>query len=251
MKSWLQAALTPLLFFASLEAQAQRLNHAQQYQTCLALVRQTPQEALDSALTWRDSGGSFAARHCAALALVELRRPREAADGLEQLAQEMNATGQPALLIASILSQAGQAWYGADELSRADAAFAEALRINPSDAEAWQERARAMAAAGQWSEARTYLDRALALQPQRAEAYAMRASTRRYLQDLTGAQEDIETALLIDSNLAAAYLERGNIRAARGERDGARADWLKVRLLLTEGPLFDAAGRNLERLDLR
>ena len=65
------------------------------------------------------------------------------------------------------------------------------------------------------------------------------------------AEEDIGRALAIAPTHPEALLERGNIRRLRGDREGARKDWLRV---ITAGPaaLEAAAARlNLERMDLK
>jgi hypothetical protein len=46
-------------------------------------------------------------------------------------------------------------------------------------------------------------------------------------------------------------LERGNIRHFKGDRDGARKDWLQVIETDPDAPVAAAAKLNLERLDQR
>ena len=48
-----------------------------------------------------------------------------------------------------------------------------------------------------------------------------------------------------------ALLERGNIRHLKGDRDGARADWLKIIETSPDAPVAAAARLNLERMDFK
>lgn len=251
MNAVIKISLALVLLPGAAFAQTRAPTPAQRYQACLNMVQQDAAQAFESALAWRDAGGGFPARHCAALALLNLNRPREAADRLQQLGDEMGRAGEPAPLVAAVLAQAGQAWFAAEELGRADAALHAATEMDPEKPDYWIERARVVAQTQARHESLGLLNRALRLDPAHAEAYAMRASAKRFQNDLAGAMEDVELAIAIDPDLASAYLERGNLHAAMGRRDAARADWLKVRLLRPQGPLFDAAGRNLERLDVR
>ncbi|MCZ6453449.1 MAG: hypothetical protein O6909_04325, partial [Alphaproteobacteria bacterium] len=66
---------------------------AQAYQGCMALARAKPAEGFEAAIAWRDEGGGPPARHCTAIALVGLGQLDEAAQRLEDLAQNMGAFG--------------------------------------------------------------------------------------------------------------------------------------------------------------
>ncbi|MCW5729799.1 MAG: tetratricopeptide repeat protein [Alphaproteobacteria bacterium] len=220
-----------------------------QYRSCLALVNRKPEDAFEAASAWRDRGGGFPAKHCAALALVALGHHGDAAGRLERLALEMQATGDP--LRPEVLGQAGNAWLLANQPERAHGVFTSALAMQPDHVDLLIDRARASAALGRFVEALPDLDRAVGLDPRRADAYAYRASARRQSGDAAGALADAETALKIDPREIEALLERGILRAAKGDRAGARADWMIVVTEAAGTPAGDAAQRNLERLDLR
>ena len=64
---------------------------AEKYQTCTDLARTNPLRALETAQAWQDDAGGVAAGHCAAIALIELDQPRQAAQRLEELARQTDA----------------------------------------------------------------------------------------------------------------------------------------------------------------
>jgi tetratricopeptide (TPR) repeat protein len=233
----------------SVLAQARSIDDAHEYRACLVLTRMRPDEAFESALAWRDQGGGIAARHCAALALIELKQFAEAAQRLELVADDMRRAGHP--LLPEMLGQAGNAWLLAGRNERAHGALSAALALMPEDADLLVDRARASAAADNWADAARDLDLALAVDPARDEAYAFRASARRNLGDLAGALEDAETALAVNAEAIEALLERGILRRLRGDLAGARADWLKIRLDAPGTPAAEAALVNIEKLELK
>ncbi len=220
-----------------------------EYAACLKLLDHDAEAAFASALAWQDVGGGAPARHCAALALVRLGQPAEAATRLEALAADMAA--QRPWLRAGVLAQAGQAWLTADEPERAHAAFTAALEITPEAPEIYVDRAQALAQAGAFWEAIDDLGRAIELAPGRAEPYAFRASAYRYIDKLELALDDAERALAIAPDDPIALLERGNIRRLSGDDAGARADWLHVISVAPGGHAADDARTNLERLDVK
>ena len=234
---------------AAAQASKGAIDHDREYAACLKLVGTKPEEAFESALAWRDSGGGLAAKHCAALALVELKLYADAADRLEKLAEDMQKEGSR--LTVEVLAQAGNAWLLASLPNRAETVLSAALKLDPENVDILIDRARALASAENWVAARTDLDKALSLEPERDDAYTFRAAARRHLDDRDGALEDVETALALNPDSPEALLERGILRRYQGDAKGARADWLKVRLNAPNTPAADAAGINLEDLDVR
>ncbi|HXJ03328.1 MAG TPA: hypothetical protein VNH44_19065, partial [Micropepsaceae bacterium] len=118
------------------------------YQACVAAVSMKADEAFEKALMWRDAGGGLAAEHCAALALIALDEPGEAASRLNALAERKDAgTAQER---AALLAQSGNAWLLANQVENAEAAFSAALKLTPKDADLWTDRARARAARQDW-----------------------------------------------------------------------------------------------------
>lgn len=219
-----------------------------EYRACLALLGQKPGDAFEKANAWRAAGGGLPARHCEALALVELGQYGEAATRLMLAAEEALKT-KPAMA-AEIFGQAGNAWFLAGEAPTAIAAFDAALKIAPDHADVLIDRAFAHHGLRQWGEAKSDLDRALAIDPGRPDAYALRASALRQLGDRPGALADAEAALKLDSGHREALLERGLLRSLGNDKAGARADWLKLIGLAPQSPAAEAATRYLEKLDV-
>ncbi|MGH6977351.1 MAG: tetratricopeptide repeat protein, partial [Stellaceae bacterium] len=147
---------------------------SERYDSCLADTRRDPAAALKAAEDWREVGGGFPAEHCAAIALIGLKRYSEAAQRLEALAAQMMA--QPAELRADALDQAGQAWLLADQFDRAKAAFDAALSFVPHNAEFLVDRSEALANGGHYWEAIDDLNRALEADPKNVDALVFRAS---------------------------------------------------------------------------
>lgn len=230
-------------------APAAELDDEQQYKACLQLIGRNPEDAFEAALIWRDRGGGFPARHCAALALVELKQYPEAADRLEKIAEDM--APRKHRLMSEVLAQAGNAWLLAGLPERAYGVFTSALKVDPENVDLLVDRSRASALVDRWSDARRDLDDALRLDPAREDAYAYRASARRRLNDKSGALEDAETAIAINPKSTDALIERGLLRRDAGDTKGAREDWIKVRLLAPNTPAADVAGFELEKLELK
>ena len=65
---------------------------ANAYQNCVAGIDINPADAFEKALAWRDQGGGTQADHCAALALIALDEPGEAATRLDMLARRSRRT---------------------------------------------------------------------------------------------------------------------------------------------------------------
>jgi tetratricopeptide (TPR) repeat protein len=219
------------------------------YQACLKLAARQPDEAFDSALQWRDRGGGNPARHCAAMALIQLKHYADAADRLEQLATDLRKSNPG--LVPEVLSQAGNAWLLAGFAERADAVLTAALALRPADADLYIDRARVRAARESFREALGDLDAALLIEPERSEALAYRASAKRALGDNQAALADAERALRFNPDQLEALLERGHLRRAAGDIKGARADWVKVLQLAAGTPAGDAAALNIQKMDLK
>jgi tetratricopeptide (TPR) repeat protein len=219
---------------------------AQQYDECLALARKDPQRAYDRATAWRTTGGGFPADHCAAVALVELRKYPEAAQKLEGMAGAMMQV-DPAMR-AEALEQAGNAWLLANKPAAAKADFDAALTLKPKDVEILIDRAEASALDKKFFDAIDDLNRVLDISPKRVDALIYRASAYRQLGSLDLALDDATRALTLDPNALAGLLERGNIRRLKGDRDGAKSDWQRIVQLDAKSPEAKSARDNLARL---
>lgn len=245
----LRFALAAAVWFAAADARAQRALDALSYQDCIALVRQNAEQAFTQAQIWEGTGGGMAARHCAALALFELRHYGDAADRLEKLLPEVER--QAPHLLTDVLAQAANAWLLEGQAPRARDLLDIAVKSRPDSVELRLDRAQVLADLGAYPEALADLSHALALDPARDDAYAYRAAARRLTGDLAGAREDVETALAINARSPEALLERGLLRRASGDLRGARADFIAVRLLAPDTAAAEAAGKQIEELDLR
>jgi tetratricopeptide (TPR) repeat protein len=217
------------------------------YDRCLKLAKQNPGAAQSLAQTWHEQGGAHPAEHCAAVALVGLKRYKEAATRLEALAQAM--TSAPAGLRADVFDQAGQAWLLAGDAVRAYAAAGQALGLQPNDSELLLDRAEAAASAGYYDKAVADLDHVLKADPGRVEALIYRASANRALNRRDAALADVEKALALTPNSVPGLLERGNIRRLNGDLEGARADWERIGQIAPGSQADMAARANIEHLE--
>jgi tetratricopeptide (TPR) repeat protein len=231
---------------AAADTQGAWPDQGERYRACLALAHAKPGDGLASAEDWRMGGGGFPAEHCAAVALIALKRYREAARRLESLAGAMMSSLPE--LRAGALEQAGQAWLLAGDAKQAGSAFDAALTFRPDDPELLIDRAQADAESKAWGPAIAALDKALAVAPKRADALIFRASAERQTGQLDRALADVEQALKLAPETAAGLLERGNIRSLKDDAAGARADWNRVEALDPRSPAGQAAHDNLARL---
>lgn len=225
---------------------------SQRYDSCLADTRRDPAAALKSAEVWRQLGGGFPAEHCAAIALIGLKRYSEAAQSLEALAGQM--MNEPAELRGDALDQAGQAWLLADQPDRAKAAFDAALSLVPRKPDFLIDRSEALADGGRYWEAIDDLNRALEADPKNVDALVFRASAYRHVggtDALELAQADADRALVLSPNSVPGLLERGNIRRLRGDNAGAKADWQRVIALAPQSEAARYARDNLAHVDDR
>ena len=223
------------------------VDHAQEYADCVAMTKTKPADALARARTWEAHGGSQAARHCAAVAMIGLGRFDEAAATLDALAQDLDPAEVD--LRVGLLGQAGQAWLLAADAERALAAQSAALALAPEDAELLIDRGISLITLTRYWEALDDLNAALDLAPGRPDILIFRASAYRYLDSLELARDDVDRALTLDPNNADGLLERGILHRIAGEPEAARDDWQRVLSLAQGTPAADVARGNLVRLD--
>ncbi len=245
---------------AAARAQSSPAEQEHAYQDCMTLARDAPADGLESAMSWAARDGGDGARHCAAVALIELGQYREAAQRLERLAADLRAANlrdtdlrdtENSALSLGVLVQAGQAWILAGDTTRADAVQSAALDIAPDDVELLLDRGITRATAKKYREAVDDFTRALDLAPGRPDVLVLRASAYRTLDALDLAQADIRLALARAPDNPDALLERGMLRRLAGDAAGARGDWLRVIDLAEGTPTADAARANLARLDIK
>lgn len=248
------AALTLAVSLAAHSATAQRQPdltprsaEARQYSACMQLARTRPEAARQSALEWRKEGGGDAALHCIAVAMLGLGEYSQSARLLEELA----ASGDPARpdLKAGLLDQAANGWIIAGRPQTAAKLLGDALALQPHNVDMMIDRSIALVSLGKNWEALDDLNRALEISPDRIDALTFRASAWRKVEAIDLARQDIDAVLKERPDKPDALLERGLILTAQGDESGARADWLKVIEIAVEGPLTDAARRNLQNMD--
>ena len=196
------------------------------YTSCLALSDSNPLAALGEANGWSRSGGGVAADHCAALALVSLKRYGEAAAKLDAIAR---APGVPNIAMrAEIFDQAGNAWMLDGNARNADASFSSALALGRPDPDLYADLARAKAMQKDWRSAEADLNAALALMPERPDLLVLRASALHAMGRKAQARADIAHVLSAHPGYADALIERGVMKSDEGDFAGARADWQEV-----------------------
>ncbi len=212
----------------------------------MALAQANPQKALETANAWRDQGGSDAAGHCAATALMGLNRYTEAAKGFEALAQ--NSSARPKTR-AALLGHAGQAWLLGRDPNKAVDVLTRAITLTPNDEALLVDRAQAKFDLQRYRGAVIDLDAAVAINPKLVDAYVFRASAYRRLDDLERAEADADKALSFDGAHPEALLERGMIQRLKGDKVAARRDWLTLMTVAPDTEAARIAKVNLDRMD--
>ena len=215
------------------------------YRSCLSASNLNPAAALIDAEDWVKSGGGVPAQHCAALALVSLKRYAEAGTRLDHIAAEH---GVPDMAFrAELYDQAGNAWLLAGDGARAVQSFQAALALSASDADLFADLARAQAMRHNWHEVDLDLNAALQLAPRRADLLVLRASARRALQHYAEARADIVLALKLKPGDGNALVESGLLRKQLGDLNGARRDF-QAALKTGSGEAAAQARENLAAL---
>lgn len=217
------------------------------YARCLGKIAEAPLAAYNDAQAWRARGGGDAARHCAALAILQGGDATLAAEELEALSAAMRL--RPANLRAQVLAQAARAWTAAGRLAKAQAAISVAIGLVPGDPELRIDRAEIRAEMGALWEAIDDLNHVLERAPRRADALVMRAAAHRRLAVTDLAAEDLARALAVAPDLPEAWLERGILDRAAGRLDAARGAWIRVLAADPDGPAGEAARGHIEALE--
>lgn len=225
------------------------IDHKRQYRACIALSYREPLQAFETAETWAGLGGGPAARHCAAMALLEAKQYDRAAQRLEALAAGLAPDHFP--LPGNVWAQAANVWLLGGRPESALRAIEQALRDNPDTANYLVDRGRIRAELGDYAAALADLDQALALDDTDEDAAAFRASALRHLGRLEEAIIAIERALTLNPGNPSARLERGILRQQMGDHAGARSDWLRTVLDHGGTPAADAAQARLQQMELK
>jgi tetratricopeptide (TPR) repeat protein len=223
-----------------------RLAEGPDYERCMAMLGTDPEGANSFADAWEATGGGEGARHCHALAMIQLGDVQAGAEKLETLAANSHA---PAVARATVYGQADQAWLMAGQPTRALAAATLALSLSSDDPDLLIDRSVAEGTLGHYEEAVDDLSHALELDPRRPDALVLRAAAWRHLGHLDLAQDDVDRALAQDIDNPEAYLERGILRQRSGDRAGAQKDWVQAKTLAPDSATSDLAEQNLALLE--
>ena len=226
---------------------AQEITQSARYQSCFLKTKETPREAFEDAIQWKNEGGGEPSVHCAAMALMALGLYQAAAHRLESIAKSINKGPR---FKANILKQAGRAWLLAGDAARAEAVATSALQLAPKNPELLINRAQARADLGDYFSAKIDLDSAIAVVPGDINALTFRAAAHRYLNNWPLAMADVNAVLMADPNHPEALLERGILRRLNNNNAGARTDWLKLLEIAPNASAAATARANLEKMDL-
>lgn len=189
------------------EEEAARLAH------CLDLAQSDPETAYEDGLAWLAAGARPPARHCVAVALIELGHADEGAARLEDLANAPDAGGLEERVL--YLSKAGNAWMAAGYPDAAVTTLDNALRLAPTSSDLRIDRATARLALGQWTEALGDLDQVVAALPGDPIARELRARAYLELARYSDALADVEIARSAAPENIDLLVLRGDIREAR------------------------------------
>jgi tetratricopeptide (TPR) repeat protein len=219
------------------------------YQDCMKQAAKAPKLALKQAMEWEKAGGGDAARHCVANAYMGLKQYDDAAMELERIAQTMPQVKAP--MMAQLFGQAAQAWMAMNQPDRALNDINQGLKLNKKSVDLLVYRAIIYGNQEKYFEALDDLNAAYDLTSDRATILILRATAYRKLEQPDLAKDNIEMALKADPNDPDAPLERGQQRAEAGDRDGARADWVKLIEVAPNSPAADDARDGLAQLDVK
>lgn len=188
-------------------------SEVERHQACITKIDTDAKGAYEDALQWMTSSGDRpAARHCAALALIELGQPAEGAIRLEDLA---NAKDSGAIEARAVyLAQSGNAWLLAKKPDAAIVTLTNAMKLQPGDADLLKDRARAFIMKKEWEDAGADLDAANKIAPRDDEALRLRAGVLKELKRYDEAWGDVSTAMAIAPTDVKNVVVRGDIREA-------------------------------------
>jgi len=235
------------------------------YSKCITSAKEDPETALDSALTWRDTGGGLPARHCVAVAYTNLGQYLNAALEFEILADEMrrglgwtfgNSPGpKQAGLLPEVYGQGGNAWLLAGDAVKAYEFFILGLSEAAPDSKTYVnlliDRSLASAAMGEYQKALDDLSEVEGKIKANAEIHVLKASAYRSLEQYDNARVEIGKAFKLDPQTREGFLEMGNLLRETGDNDGARENWLAYLRLYPDGPAADVIRKNLENMDVK
>jgi tetratricopeptide (TPR) repeat protein len=237
--------LALLLLSAVPGTAAPQAGDKKRYDDCLAQAGLNPPVAFATATTWIKQNGGPPAAHCAAVALVGMKRYSEGAARFDALGHVRDMGD----LRPELFDQAGNAWLLAGETGKAIVSFQTALTLSANDPDLYADLARAQAMQSDWAAVEADLNAALALQPKRADLLILRASARSAQNHFAEARSDVDAALQLSPRNADAMMERGSIKRDSGDLKGARADFQTALSLSPSAETRAQAQRDLAILD--
>jgi tetratricopeptide (TPR) repeat protein len=233
-----------LLLSGTAQAQEEELDpalDAKRYDGCVRAIPTDAKAAEEFALQWQSKGGGLPARHCQALAQLQLGNAAGAAQTLAKAAQAAEAQKSPQA--ADFWGQAGNAAMLAGDAKGAipyfNSAVVAAGEFAPvRTANLLIDRARAQVELANLSAARTDLDRATSLAPNEPDGWLLSAALARRQNDTARATADIARAASLAPSDPDIQFEQGAIRATAGDLPAARTLWES---LVKSAPQSDAA----------
>ncbi len=223
-----------LLLSGAAHAQQDELDpalDAKRYDGCVRAIPTDARAAEDFAIQWQSKGGGLPARHCQALAQLELGNPAGAAQTLAKAAQAAESQKSPQA--ADFWGQAGNAAMLAGDAKGAVGYFNSAIvaagEFAPiRTANLLIDRARAQVELGNLSAARSDLDRATSLAPNEPSGWLLSAALARRQNDTARATAEIARAASLAPTDPDVQFEQGAILAAGGDLTAARSQWEKL-----------------------
>ncbi len=217
------------------------------YARCLIAARQAPEIGMEMALRWKRLTGGEPAKHCQAVALLELGDVEEAAQRLEELADHPTAL---APVRAGLYAQAAQAWMDSANYDRALVNINKSSQLRPDDAGLFFDRALIHAALQDLWAAVDDLNRVLDIKPLAIDALILRGSAYRQLEIADLALDDIERALAMEPNNIDALLEWSLLARDRGDKTEARLAWIRILEIAPDSSTADVVRRHMEEMDV-
>ena len=234
--------------FAGLLLSAPPVSAVETYDQCLELIAKDPRQAEREAGDWaRFGGGGASARHCYALALIEIGAPSKAIDELLGIAAEEASLTDPAR--ADVLVQAGEMLLDEGDDVTAGVVAEQALRLAPRNGAVLALRAAVRIARGAYRDALTDLNEAINRDGPLPRLLLLRASAHRQSGALIEARDDATYATELEPRMAEAWLERGRIEARIKDRDNARDSLLEAIALDRDGDIGKTAQNVLQRME--
>lgn len=220
------------------------------YDGCVRALQSDAKKAEEFAVAWAAQGGGLPARHCQALAQLQLKQFAAAASTLAAAAREAEAAKSP--LAADFWGQAGNAAFLAGDSKGAVGYFTSALATNgefaPQRAAALHvDRARAQAELGDLAAARADLDEAIALNKDDAIAWMLSAALARRQGDMARASSEISRASTLAPSDPDIMFEQANIAAANGDLAAARKVWAMTVRAAPGSPAAELSAEALKR----